>query len=288
MKPTALFLSALLVSAASPLAADGPSTTDITWRSPAKALQHSQIMKTMHMLTDVYGPRLTGSPNLKQAGEWAAKQMTSWGLVNAHLEPWDFGHPGWLNERLAVHVTSPVKDSLVGEVLAWTPSTRGVVHAAAMQLTPPERPTADALKTYLYGIGDTVSGRIVLMGAPRVVPVDTQPSAKRLSDTEARSRFDPVNPAPSPFANFTPPTPTPGVLTAAQVNEQLDQFLVDHHAAVRVNDAGREHGQIRAFNNRTFDVAKAVPTVMLRNEDYGRISRLLADKLTVSNLTWRS
>ena len=281
MKPTALFLSALLVSAASPLAADGPSTTDITWRIRREALEHSQIMKTMHMLTDVYGPRLTGSPNLKQAGEWAAKQMTSWGLVNAHLEPWDFGHPGWLNERLAVHVTSPVKDSLVGEVLAWTPSTRGVVHAAAMQLTPPERPTADALKTYLDGIGDTVSGRIVLMGAPRVVPVDTQPSAKRLSDTEARSRFDPVNPAPSPFANFTPPTPTPGVLTAAQVNEQLDQFLVEHHAAVRVNDAGREHGQIRAFNNRTFDVAKAVPTVVLRNEDYGRISRLLADKLTV-------
>ncbi len=48
-------------------------------------------------------------------------------------------------------------------------------------------------------------------------------------------------------------------------------------ALVRVNDAGREHGQIRAFNNRTFDVNKAVPTVVMRNEDYGRITRLLAD-----------
>ena len=46
---------------------------------------------------------------------------------------------------------------------------------------------------------------------------------------------------------------------------------------MRVNDAGREHGQIRAFNNRTFDVSKAVPTVVMRNEDYGRISRILAD-----------
>ena len=44
-----------------------------------------------------------------------------------------------------------------------------------------------------------------------------------------------------------------------------------------INDAGREHGQIRAFNNRTFDVAKAVPTVVMRNEDYGRISRIMAD-----------
>ena len=53
-------------------------------------------------------------------------------------------------------------------------------------------------------------------------------------------------------------------------------FLVTAGAALRVNDAGREHGQIRAFNNRTFDVAKAVPTVVMRNEDYGRIVRLMA------------
>ena len=62
-----------------------------------------------------------------------------------------------------------------------------------------------------------------------------------------------------------------------QVAEQLDQFLVAAGAVGRINDAGREHGQIRAFNNRTFDVAKAVPTVVMRNEDYGRISRILAD-----------
>jgi carboxypeptidase Q len=51
---------------------------------------------------------------------------------------------------------------------------------------------------------------------------------------------------------------------------------------VRVNDAGREFGQIRAFNNRTFDVNKVVPTVVLRNEDYGRISRILADGQNVT------
>ena len=54
-------------------------------------------------------------------------------------------------------------------------------------------------------------------------------------------------------------------------------MLVAAGALVRLNDAGRDHGQIRAFNNRTFDLAKAVPTVVLRNEDYGRISRILAD-----------
>ena len=56
--------------------------------------ERSQIMQTVHYLTDVYGPRLTGSPNHKAAAEWAIKRMTEWGLENGRLEPWEFGHPG--------------------------------------------------------------------------------------------------------------------------------------------------------------------------------------------------
>ena len=69
--------------------------------------------------------------------------------------------------------------------------------------------------------------------------------------------------------------------TQAQLNTQVDERLVDNKAVLLINDAAREHGQIRAFNNRTFDLAKAPPTVVLRNEDYGRIDRLLADGETV-------
>jgi Zn-dependent M28 family amino/carboxypeptidase len=66
-------------------------------------------------------------------------------------------------------------------------------------------------------------------------------------------------------------------MTGRQIDEQVDAFLVASGAKLRVNDAAREHGQIIAFNNRTYDLAKAVPTVVMRNEDYGRISRILAD-----------
>jgi carboxypeptidase Q len=61
------------------------------------------------------------------------------------------------------------------------------------------------------------------------------------------------------------------------MNRRIDEFLVANGATARINDAGRAHGQIIAFNNRTFDIAKAVPTIVLRNEDYGRIARILAD-----------
>jgi Zn-dependent M28 family amino/carboxypeptidase len=61
------------------------------------------------------------------------------------------------------------------------------------------------------------------------------------------------------------------------VDDQLNQFLLTNGARVRINDAGRDHGQIRAFSNRNYDTSKIVPTVVMRNEDYGRIWRLLGD-----------
>ena len=142
---------ALVLALFAPLAAQSRPDADINARIRQEENSHSQIMRTLHMLADVYGPRVTGSPNLKAAGEWAIKQMQSWGFVNGHLEPWDFGHPGWVNERFSAHIVAPVKDQLTCEVLAWTPGTDGTVTAQAYQLQMPR--SADA------GAADRVSGR---------------------------------------------------------------------------------------------------------------------------------
>ena len=258
---------------------------DVLTRIRAEAMERSQIMKTMHMFTDLYGPRLTGSPNHEAAAEWAVKQMTAWGLENAHLEAWDFNHPGWLNERLTAHIIAPVKDPLVCEVLAWTPSTKGTVQANATQLVLPERPSQDQLTTFLNNNKSRVRGRIVLVGKAAVVPVNLNPPAKRNTDEQAQQRY---GPNARPFAFPTPsPTPTPAPnaprpLTNRQISEQLDAFLKQNGALVRVNDAGREFRQIRAFNNSTFDVNKVIPTVVMSNEDFGRITRILNDGTDVT------
>ena len=253
---------------------------DMVSRIRKEAMERSQIMKTMHMFTDVYGPRLTGSPNHRAAAEWAVKQMTAWGFDNAHLEPWDFKHPGWANERLTAHLISPVKDPLVAEVLAWTPSTKGTVLAKAYHLVLPERPSQEQLKLFLSNNKSKVRGKIVLVGKPATIPVNLNPPSKRQSDEQAQNRY---GPNARPFAFPTPsPTPTPAPnaprpLSNRQVAQQLDAFLKDNGALVRVNDAGREFRQIRAFNNSTFDVNKVVPTVVMSNEDFGRITRILND-----------
>jgi hypothetical protein len=282
-------LTAALVTvvAAGTLAA-GPERIDSEFnaRIRQEEKEHSQIMRTLHFLTDVYGPRLTGSPNYKAAAEWVLNQAKEWGLQNGHLEPWTFGHPGWVNERFSGFVTSPVQDSLVGEVLAWTPSTSGTVTAAAMQVVPPDRPTEAELAAWIQETQPRLKGHIVLVGKPIVVPVAMTKPPLRRNDDDLRKQYDPVNPTPQRGrGDFRPAPDAPrrvGQLTANAINERIDAMLVAAGALVRVNDAGRDHGQIRAFNNRTFDLTKAIPTVVLRNEDYGRISRILEDGAPVT------
>ena len=271
-----LTLIAVIATTSTPFAQE-TIDKDMQWKIRREATENSQIMHTMHFLTDVYGPRLTGSPNLKAAQDWVVKETTGWGLKNAHLEPWSFGHPGWVNERLSVHAISPFKDALVVEALAWTPGTNGPVTAQVVQIVTPSQPTRDVLKKFLDETRAKIQGKIVMVGPAAVVPVDIVPPAKRRDDDDVRAQYDPTNPQQPNFRGGPQQTPNPNVVPAGEVAEQLDQMLVSAGAVGRINDAGREHGQIRAFNNRTFDVTKAVPTVVMRNEDYGRIARILAD-----------
>jgi hypothetical protein len=249
-----------------------------------EGMDNSRIMRTLHYLTDVYGPRLTGSPNLKAAGEWVIKETASWGFTNGHLEPWDWGKPGWTNDFASVAVTSPFKDKLEFEVLAWTPGTNGAVKAKAFNLIPPDQPTKEELEGYLASVGAQVQNAAVFVGKARVVPVNLNPPAKRRPDDQVRQQYDPNAPPGEGRRGGRGGRGGPtreGALTTNEVTQRINDFLVANKAALRVNDAGREHGQIVAFQNRTYNLAQSVPTIVMRNEDYGRITRILADGASV-------
>src|SRR6185503_12667299 len=127
-------LTALLLTVA-PIGGREPVNDEVNAMIRKEGREHSQILRTMHYLTDVYGPRLTGSPNHKAAGEWAIKEMTSWGMKNGALESFEWqAKEGWLGERAYGFVTAPYKSNLVFAVQPWTPSTNGVVTAQAVNL----------------------------------------------------------------------------------------------------------------------------------------------------------
>ncbi len=94
---------------------------------------NSQVMETLRQLTDVIGPRLTGSPQLKTANEWTRKQLEDWGMVNAHLESWGPFGRGWSYERSSVTMVSPQGASLIALPKAWTPGTKGAVRGKVVR-----------------------------------------------------------------------------------------------------------------------------------------------------------
>jgi hypothetical protein len=269
-----LSLVVLLNSAALPQSV-AISEAEMQAKIRQEAMNNSQIMRTLHYFTDVYGPRLTGSPNHKAAAEWALKQMTVWGFANAHLEPWDFGHDGWANERTVAHITAPMKEPLVCEVLAWTPGTNGTVSGQVYQIVLPENPNKEALDAFLAAHKDKVKGKIVFVGKHLNLGVRFTPNNLRIDDQRLAQRISGGGRPGGPRGNQE--QLPPGALKTDEINAILYAFLLQNGALARVNDAAREHRQIRAFNNKTFDVKKAVPTIVLSNEDYGRITRILAD-----------
>jgi hypothetical protein len=311
------FLGGLLL-AAMPMTAQAPAVSGVYAQIRAEETNNSKIMWIIHEVADVYGPRVTGSPNLKAADDWAVKTMASWGLVNTHLEPWTFQPPsaatpvpGWENMELLAEAVAPFHGPLMVEPLAWTPSTKGAVTAQVVLLDPPglapprgggfnffgstppppepkwaappmpaekpaesKQPTQAEFDAYLNSLKGKVRGAIVFVGRHAEVPEDMHPAAMRRSEEDWKSRF---GPEAKPFRFPEQPKLPEGQLTRQEVSRQIDQFLVDNGALVRVNDAGRAHGIIIAQQNSTYDWTRAVPTLVMRNEDYGRITRIMAD-----------
>ncbi len=93
-----------------------------------EGLNRSQVMEHITWLSDVYGPRLTGSPAIKQASQWAQKKFNEWGLANIHEEEFAFGK-GWSLVRFSAHMTEPQVSPLIGYPKSWTPGTQGMVNA---------------------------------------------------------------------------------------------------------------------------------------------------------------
>jgi hypothetical protein len=321
---TPLLVLGLAVAAPDAQVGSEPIDHEVNARIRNEGMENSQILKTMHYLTDVHGPRLTGSPNHENAAKWAVQQMEAWGFKNGHLEPFPFVRngvqveAGWLNEKASGHILSPVKDNLTFEVLAWTPSTKGTVTGPAVHIVPPQGPivepppgaegrggrggrgggvqrlgpTEAELKAYLDGLAPRMKGAIVLVGPHAQVPFQENPPAKRRDDAQVKAQYQPdpnappagggrggnraAGPGRGGRGGQQAPPEGPPRLSAGEVTNRINDFVLKSGALVRMNDAGMMHGLIRAFAGIDYNPARNLPTVVLRNEDYGRIARILA------------
>jgi len=139
-----------------------------------EGLTRSQVMDHVSWLSDVYGPRLTGGPGIRQAGDWTLKKFAEWGLANPHLETFVFGK-GWSLVRFSAHLVEPQVEPLIGFPGSWTPGTHGAIIADVVRVQVENEADLEKYRGRL-------KGRIVLTQPAREVRMLEGPFVLRMTD----------------------------------------------------------------------------------------------------------
>lgn len=232
----------------------------------AEGLEHSQIETLARHLTEVIGPRLTGSPGMKQANEWTAATFRSWGLEGVEIEPWgDFGR-GWQHEDYKGRILSPFNQPLHGQPMAWTGSTDGLVrgHGVVMNV--------EAVAE-LAAYRGKLENAFVLMDPPQDVTPEFEHRERR---TSLESLLEP----PEPQAAGQGGAPDrQAFLERRRVQREFQAAVAEMaqtegaHAFLRISS--REDGVIRggSAGNREAGSPEGLPHVALSREQYNQIYR---------------
>src|SRR5437867_1025947 len=228
-----LVFTLVLAVAAFALAGENPDLSAI-WRIKDEGLNRSQVMETLSYLTDVYGPRLTGSTQMRKAQEWAQKKLKEWGLENVHAEKYEFGR-GWNLKRFSAHMVSPSYSPLIAFPKAWTPGTNGLVRAEVTLVTIAEEKDFEKYKGKLKGV-------FVFNQTPREVEAHFNPEGRRYSDEELQNIA--MMPDPDQTERFgqqlRSPRRPPG-FPNRQLQRKINEFYVAEKVAAVV-DPGRGDG----------------------------------------------
>jgi acetyl esterase/lipase len=273
----------LILLGAAMLFAEERVDLSVIHRIREEALRNSKVMDHLFRLTDVHGPRLTGSPNIKAAAEWAAREMKGWGLVNIALEPWGPFGRGWSNVRFSASLKEPQYAPLIGFARPWSGSTAGPVSG-----TPVFAPLSSEADFRTWK--GKLKGKIVLIEQPRALGAVANPLMKRWSETELQQEARAPDPA-APAFGLPPAPPEPnarpfgGEARRRWVNA-LNQFLSDEGVVLTVAPGGRQAdgGTIfaTAAGSRQPKDPPAPASVALAAEHYNRIVRLLNQKVPVT------
>lgn len=262
------FLSPMSARSQQPDRAD----TAVVARIRDEGFNRSQVMETASWLTDVYGPRLTNSPNTRAAADWTIRRLASWGIGNGRVEPWGTFGIGWSNQALFVRAVEPQAYPVIANVAAWTPSTNGWVRGEAVMVN-------DLTDSSVFAkYAGKLRGKFVLITDPPAIAPRFRPDARRYSDSALNAIAMP--PATPGDGQFRPPQPQ-GTLSAAA---RLQFFENEGVAAVVSSSPRNDFGTVFAaasVGSRRQDALSNLIGLGFAAEHYNRIARTLAKGLPV-------
>ena len=157
-------------------------------RIKTEAFEHSKVMETLSMLTDRYGPRLTGSAEVREAGDWTVGRLKEYGLQNVHLESWGPFGRSWELQEYSVEMMEPRYSHLRATPLAWTRATAGAVVGepvlAPITRTFNPKKAQENVDKFIASFKGKLQGKVVLLSEPDPVPAAATALFKRDSDAE--------------------------------------------------------------------------------------------------------
>lgn len=276
----AAFLLTLTVSAQTPAGLDAATIA----RVREEASVRSKAYEHVWWLSEVFGPRVTGTPAFAKASDWAMEQFRAWGLSNVHQERWAFGQ-GWNIDRFSATMVEPQPAVLIGAPRNFSPSTAGPIASEVVHVKA-------ASEADLAAYRGKLRGRIVIMQPVRAVRMLEGPVILRMDDGNWWTE------AATPMERLPQVQPVPGATEAAKVRAQfaaaVQKFLVDEGVGVlleRGNDADTAAGGSdltwrtqmtdggtifpTSGGSRDPKVAAQVPSATLAVEHYNRLVRLV-------------
>jgi carboxypeptidase Q len=245
----------------------------VVQRIKAEAFQRSRVMEHVFFLSDVYGPRPTGSANHRAAAQWAERTLKGWKLANVHLDKWGVVEQPWSYTRFSAHLLEPVTAPLIGYPAVGTPGFDGPV-------------TADVALAPVAKISDLAKykgrlrGKFVLVTAAQALNPADGPDVRRFTPDEL-VEMGRVS-QPGPHWPLAAPFPRPGAPEKADELRKLQgatgRFLKDEGAlALIVPPTKGDYGTVFSVSAGTRDL----PVVALAIEHYNRIARLLENEQPV-------
>jgi carboxypeptidase Q len=304
-----LFVSLLvLVSLGAQERGDRPDLGQVG-RIKTEAFDNSQVMDTLGYLTDVYGPRLTASPEFLEAANWAVKRLQGYGLANVRLEKWGPFGRSWSLKQASLELLEPRYAVLDAQPLAWSDNTSGAVTGETV-LTPfgngrqqqdPKKMQAD-LDQYITTWKGKLKGKIVMIAPKRDVEPDAQPFFTRYTDRELTD----LGVAPTPIAKLSevkelkfPDDPVEERRFVQSLPGWVRDQLADERRKITANRVRfwREQGVLAVLNTNEqshdglvvgqaagpYDANDplAPPSFQVTHEQYNRMIRLMEKKISV-------
>lgn len=229
----------------------------------AEERDHNQVMANLEYLSDMIGPRLTGSDRLLMANRWTEQKMKDYGLQNVHLEAYTIPK-GWVRGTLTARISEPNGLPISAAQQAWTPGTHGRITAPVVMMNVDKEEDLAAYKGRLHGA-------FVLMGKMPANPDEA--GALELPD---QKKPDPIpalsSPAPSvketkfDYKNFN-------YKKYMALRKAISAFVKSEGIAGTLRDAGKPYNLLNMTGS--WEGSSTTPTLFVAHENVLMMERLI-------------